>query len=470
MHSGNASFLATVMHSFATRLNGYLCMFVLETPGVKCNREQLEGVVVMNGADDPTASIGETRLATALEAGDSQSSSLAPPSSTGLIGRLRHLAWRTVFGGNVYNRSEFAGAFGDMGTFIPFVMAYITINKMDPVGILLAFGIFKIFVGLYFKTPVPIQPMKAIGGAAIANPAAFSHEMIWGSGLFTAAFWTLMGLTGAIDWLAKITTRPIIRGIMLGLGISFMLEGLGLMKEQPLVAIAGVVLTFLFMSNQRIPAMLLLLALGIVVSFVQNPGLASELGQISLRFRLPEFALGGISWNDLLIGSLILGLPQAPLTLGNAILGTAAENNKLFPDRPIKAKTFALDHGLMNFVSAAIGGIPLCHGAGGMAGHVRFGARTGGALVILGVIIILLGLFFSDSVALLFQMIPTAILGVILFFTGLELASVVRDIGNKKGDVYVMLVTAGIATVNMGIAFVAGVALYYAIQKRIVKV
>ena len=68
--------------------------------------------------------------------------------------------------GNEYNKMEFAGAFGDLGTFIPFVVGYITLNKMDPLGILVAFGLFKIFVGLYFRTPVPIQPMKAIGGMA----------------------------------------------------------------------------------------------------------------------------------------------------------------------------------------------------------------------------------------------------------------------------------------------------------------
>src|SRR3990170_8155235 len=111
------------------------------------------------------------------------------------------------------------------------------------------------------------------------------------------------------------------------------------------------------------------------------------------------------------MGAVVLGLPQAPLTLGNAILGTAAENNELFPHRPVKARTLALDHGLMNAVAAAIGGVPLCHGAGGMAGHVRFGARTGGALVILGLIVTFIGLFLSDSVALLLGLVPTAVLG-----------------------------------------------------------
>jgi hypothetical protein len=191
---------------------------------------------------------------------------------------------------------------------------------------------------------------------------------------------------------------------------------------------------------------------------------------MSLHFRLPELALGRIGWTDLVMGTLILGLPQAPLTLGNAILGITHENNELFPEHPMRVKTVALDHGLMNVVSASIGGVPLCHGAGGMAGHVRFGARTGGALVILGVIVTLTGLFLSDSVTLIFGMVPQAILGVILLFTGLELASTARDIGTKKADVYVMLLTAGIAVVNMGVAFLAGVALDYAIRRGIVRV
>src|SRR4030067_3408906 len=147
--------------------------------------------------------------------------------------------------GNDYNKMEFAGAFGDLGTFIPCVVGYITLNNMDPLGILVAFGIFKIFVGLYFKTPIPIQPMKAIGGMAISHAGTITQGMIWGSGIFTGIFWLLMGLTGAITWIEKVTTKPVIRGIMLGLGLSFILEGVGMMKEQPVLVIGGAVLTLL---------------------------------------------------------------------------------------------------------------------------------------------------------------------------------------------------------------------------------
>jgi MFS superfamily sulfate permease-like transporter len=369
-------------------------------------------------------------------------------------------------GGNEYNRMEFAGAFGDLGTFIPFVAAYITLNKIDPLGIFVSFGIFKIFVGLYFKTPMPVQPMKAIGGMAIAHPETITQGMIWGAGIFTAFFWLVMGFTGAVSWLHKITSKPIIRGIMLGLGLSFVMEGVSMMKGQPVVAVIAVAMTFYLLSHEKIPAMLILLTFGIIVAIASNPSLMSEMNQISARFRIPEFFLGRIGWQDLIAGSLILGLPQAPLTLGNAIIGTAEENNELFPDRPVKVKTIAIDHGFMNLFSAAIGGIPLCHGAGGMAGHVRFGARTGGALVILGGIVLIIGLFFSDSVSTILKIFPPSILGVILFFAGLELASIARDIGNKRSDVYIMLVTAGLAMWNMGVGYLVGLLLAFACERK----
>jgi len=372
--------------------------------------------------------------------------------------------------GNDYNKMEFAGAFGDLGTLIPFVVGYITLNKMDPLGILVAFGLFKIFVGLYFRTPVPIQPMKAIGGMAIAHPEAITHGMIWGSGIFTGLFWLLMGLTGAITWIEKITTKPVVRGIMLGLGLSFVVEGLNMMRTQPLFAIGGVIITLLLLNSKRLPAMLVLLAYGIVLAFVQGPELLKEFSNISIRFRFPELTFARMSWKDLIAGFVILGLPQAPLTLGNAIIGTVAENNEYFSDRKVTAKTISIDHGVMNLISTFMGGIPMCHGAGGMAGHIRFGARTGGALVILGVIVLFTGLFLSDSVSLIFQVFPRSILGVILFFAGVELALVVKDVKLRKQNLFVLLITAGTAMWNMGVAYLAGLILYYGLQRRWIKI
>ena len=105
-----------------------------------------------------------------------------------------------------------------------------------------------------------------------------------------------------------------------------------------------------------------------------------------------------------------------------------------------------------------------------MAGHMRFGARTGGALVILGLIVLSAGLFLSDSIALILQVFPQSILGVILFFAGVELALVVKDVRLKKENLFVLLITAGTAMWNMGVAYLAGLVLYYSLHRRWIKV
>ncbi len=368
--------------------------------------------------------------------------------------------------GNRYDLQELAGAFGDLGTLIPFLVGYITINKLDPVGILVAFGLFKIFVGLYFKTPVPIQPMKAIGTAAITHPGAITPGAIWASGLFSGLLWLIMGLTGTVTWIAKITSPPIVQGLVLSLGLGFILEGVRMMQGDLPLAVIVVALTFFLLSHERIPAMLVLLGLGLMVAVLREPTLLRDLGTMSFRLRFPEFALTKIAWGDLATGVLVLGLPQVALTLGNAIIATVEENNSLFPDRPITVKAVAVDHGVMNLVGTSLGGVPMCHGAGGMAGHVRFGARTGGALVILGAIVLFTGLFFSDSVALLFRLFPRCLLGVILLFGGLELAAGVHGGGSpQKEDRYVMLLTTGVSMWNMGAGYLTGLILWYAFQQ-----
>jgi len=369
-------------------------------------------------------------------------------------------------GGNVYDLKELAGAFGDLGTLIPFLVGYITINKLDPVGILVAFGFFKIVVGLYFKTPVPVQPMKAIGTAAITQPGTITPGAIWASGLFTGVFWLTMGLTGAVTWIAKITSRPIVHGLVLGLGLGFMLEGVKMMAPMPVLSVGAGILTFFLLSRERIPAMLVLLGLGVVVAIARDPSLLAEIGRMSFRFRLPEFALAKIGWNDLLLGVFVLGLPQVALTLGNAIIATVEENNALFPDRPLTVRTVAIDHGIMNLAGTSLGGIPMCHGAGGLAGHVRFGARTGGSLVMHGAFVLFLGLFVADSVATMFRLLPGAILGLILFVGGLELAVGVRGGMPEKTDRYVLILTAGLSMWNMGLGYAAGLALWYAFQRK----
>jgi MFS superfamily sulfate permease-like transporter len=373
---------------------------------------------------------------------------------------------RWTLGKNRFNHFELAGAFGDLGTLIPFVVGYIAVLKVDPLGILFMFGLCELLVGLYYKTPIPVQPMKAIGGAAITAGGAITSGMICGAALFTGFFWFLAGATKMVNVASKFATKPIIRGIVLGLGLSFMIQGVTMMLSTPWLAGVGLLITYFLLTNPRLPAMFALLSLGAVSAYQLEPALVKHLLSVKPAFRFPDFTLARMSWNELAAGTFILAIPQIPLTVGNAVIAIRAENNVLFPDRPVTDRMMSISQGLINLVSAPFGGIPMCHGAGGMAGHVRFGARTGGSLVMLGVIMMILALFFSDSVATLFRLFPKAVLGVMLFFAGTELAITIKDIGDKKEDVYVMLVVAGIAICNMGAAFLAGIILYQALQRE----
>ena len=125
----------------------------------------------------------------------------------------------------------------------------------------------------------------------------------------------------------------------------------------------------------------------------------------------------------------------------NAIIAITSENNRLFPDRPVTEKGVAMSTGIANAWSSAIGGVPMCHGAGGMAGHVKFGARTGGATVMVGVLLAVLALFFADSVHVLLRFFPEPVLGVILFLAGAELALSSREAGEERVGRFVLLTT-----------------------------
>ena len=368
---------------------------------------------------------------------------------------------------NRFDRMEWAGAFGDLGTLIPFVVGYIGVLKMDPFGVLFAFGVAMLVCGMYYKTPIPVQPMKAIGAIAIAQvaqTAVITPMVVYSACLVTGLLWLVLGLTGAASRITRLVSRPVLIGIILGLGLSFMLQGVKMMASHWLIAAVGLIGTLLLLTNRKIPAMFLLLVFGALCGVVLNPGALHELTASSIVIHTPRFALLNVTWHDLFIGFVFLALPQLPLTLGNAVMAIRDENNRLFPERPVTDKGVATSTGLMNIASAIVGGVPMCHGAGGMAGHVAFGARTGGALIILGSVLLVLALFFSGSIHALFHLFPAAILGVMLFLAGAQLALGACDFSKDKLERFVTLLTAAFALWDVGIAFVVGITLAYFVK------
>jgi hypothetical protein len=367
-----------------------------------------------------------------------------------------------------------AGAFGDLGTFAPLVIGMIAVCKLDAVSIITVFGLWYIITGLVYRLPVPVQPMKAVAALAISGAVSFS--VIRGAGLVIGIILLLLTLTGSINWLSKITPKSVVRGIQLGLALALMNTAASFMQKKGVLPLFGidisfwtvaaicVVIVLLLYSNRRVPPMLVILPLGIAISLV-----GASLGELlAFNISLPSASIS-FAASDIWVGLLTLGIAQIPLTIGNAIIATDSLAHSLFPEKKtVNVNRLGLTMGIMNVFSAIAGGIPMCHGAGGLAGHYRFGARRGSALFFIGALLIILGIFFGNTLTTIFGLIPSPVLGVILFFASIELAMAIKDIDVGKDLFIVFVVAVSCAFVQYGylIGWIGGIALAYTIKRN----
>lgn len=389
-------------------------------------------------------------------------SSSVPTGATGATAQDARREWLR------FDRSEWSGAFGDLGTLVPFLLAYITIVGIAPAGMLLAFGIAFIAAGAYFRTPFPVQPMKAIGAVAVtgaAQTAVVTPESVAVAALATGLIWLVLGLTGTAERVARWVGRPVTLGIVLGLGVAFMLDGTRMMSAGVWVAAPLLLLTILLLSNRAFLAMVFILVVGAAWAVLTESAVAAAVGGVEAGVALPSWPFHGLTWEAVFVGVVLLALPQVPLTLGNAVIAPVEFNNREFPDRPASERQVAVSTGVMNTLGSLIGAVPMCYGAGGMAAQVSFGARTGGAPVIIGVLLVILALFFSESIATLLRLFPQPALGVMLFLAGVQLALGSCDFSRDKGERFVTLGTAALSIWNVGVAFVFGIAVLWIVRR-----
>jgi MFS superfamily sulfate permease-like transporter len=153
-------------------------------------------------------------------------------------------------------------------------------------------------------------------------------------------------------------------------------------------------------------------------------------------------------------------LPQIPLTTLNSVIAVCALSRDLFPDRPAAPRRVATSVGLMNLLAGWFGGMPMCHGAGGLAGQYRFGARSNGSILFLGAAKMVLAVSAGSSLMALCRAFPGSVLGVMLAFSGIELALVTRD-QTERDAAFTMLLTAGacLGFDHVGVGFAVGLVL-----------
>ncbi len=373
---------------------------------------------------------------------------------------------------------ELAGSLGDLGTLLPLAAGMILLNGLNAVCVLTMAGLFYILTGSYFRVPVAVQPMKVI--AAYAIGMGLSPIQIGSAGLCMGALILFLGMTGLVETIRKYTPKSAIRGIQLGLGVILLLKGFNLMIEpDPGLAFpyfgpvntgialgsAGLVLTFILLNNKRLPAALVVIGLGVIAGLLLGQPIEST--RMSWSLHLPKPLPYGLpTWSDLLLVFPVAVLPQLPMTIGNAIISNTDLTREYFPEagRRVTNRSSAISQGLANLVSFCFGGMPMCHGAGGLAAHYRFGARTAGSNLFIGIVLVLLALVFGENIIYVLKILPLSILGVLLVFAGLQLALMIQDLKDRK-DFFVAIIMLGLALAfNLAVAFVAGIAVAYVLK------
>ena len=362
------------------------------------------------------------------------------------------------FGGKIrFDRNELSGAFGDIGTDFPLVVSMILVSGLDVASVLIMFGLMQILTGLFYGLPMPVQPLKAM--AVIVITQKLSGNVLYGGGLAIGLLMLFLALTGLIDWIARVVPKSVVRGVQFGLGLQ--LATIALKNYVPAeggigygLAALAFVLTLLLLGNRKYPPAPYVILLGLVYAYLFRLDVGGLLG--SFEFRLPQLYFP--TAQDLLTGCAVLALPQIPLSLGNSILATRQLVEDFFPGRSVSVRKISLTYSLMNLINPFLGGIPTCHGSGGIAGHYTFGARTGGSVVLYGSLYLLLGFFFSTGFKEVIQLFPQPILGVILLFESLALMRLVRDMMESKADFTIVLMV-GLIAVGLPYGYVIGLLL-----------
>lgn len=389
-----------------------------------------------------------------------------------------------------FNRHEIAGSLGDLGTILPLAIGMVVVNGMNPLGLFLSVGLYYIVSGVYFKVTTPVEPMKVIGAYAIAS--GISAAQITSSGLLMGLGLLVIGATGAITFIGRYVPRPVIRGVQLSTGILLMALGVRLMlgtsrfQEManiaephlviqrvgflPIGILIGIVLgaaTLVLIENRKIPAALVIVLSGLILGLVL--GSHEGLDGLKLSLHIPRILPFGFpSAHDFTFALLVLVIPQLPMTLGNAVMATADLSGHYFGKASgrVTYRGLCVSMAIANFGSFLLGGIPLCHGAGGLASRYRFGARTAGSNLFIGLIFSLLALLLGRRILFVLYLIPMSALGVLLLFAGAQLALTILDMKDRK-ELFIPIVILGITLAsNLAAGFLTGIAVAYALRSE----
>jgi SulP family sulfate permease len=292
-------------------------------------------------------------------------------------------------------------------------------------------GLLYVVAGLVYRLPVPVQPLKAFGAIAIAH--GFGSDDIAAGALLMGSIFVVLGASGLLDWVAKVFPQPIIRGIQLSVGLLFCQLAWKLVSATPKaftdhrhsiwwLTVATVVVIAAAVLLRRRQITLVFLVVAVVAMVLTFHG--------SVRFGPSAVHHPHLSWTAFSAAAVALVLPQFPLSFANSCLATADTARAYFGDtaRRVSPGRLAITLGMANLFAGAISGMPVCHGAGGMTAHRSFGARSGGAPIMLGGILIALALAIGATLTAALSGFPVPILAGLLTVAGLLHIALLKDL------------------------------------------
>lgn len=340
----------------------------------------------------------------------------------------------------LFSLRELSGALGDLGTLLPLMLGTIVVAGLAPMPVMLGFAAFYIATAFYYRLPIPVQPMKAV--AAVLLTAGIGAGGLAATGVMIGVALLVLGVTGWITRLARIVPQSVLAGLQLGLGLALALVSLHLMTESPVLAAVTVCLLVGLLLIPRLPSALIALAGAIALApLLDAPGIDIATGApvaISIP-SLPPFA-------EVERAVSLFVLPQLSLTFTNAVLLTAMIASDYFGDRAayVTPARLSVSSGLANLLLTPLGALPMCHGAGGLAAHYRFGARSGTAPLVLGLGLLAFALLPGGVGLAALAAIPAAGLGALLLVASGELALSKRLFDSKPSCWPVIAVTAAV--------------------------
>ncbi|MEQ9138651.1 MAG: putative sulfate/molybdate transporter [Thalassobaculum sp.] len=350
------------------------------------------------------------------------------------------LIWEATGERFVFNLREVSGALGDLGTLLPLTLGILAVSGHAPTPVLLGFAAFYVVTALVYRLPIPVQPMKAV--AAVILTAGVPVAGVAASGVMIGAVLLLLGATGWIDRVARSVPRSVLAGLQLGLGLALGLFAARLIGHAPATGLAILGLLIGLQFAPRLPAAIIALAAAILLGWaIGDPGLG-VVGDPVEGFALPAWP----SAADLATSFTVLTLPQLSLTLSNAVLLTALLAGDYFGTKAehVTPARLSVTSGLANLLLVPFGALPMCHGAGGLAAHHRFGARSGTAPLLLGLALAALALAPGRIAVDLLSAVPVAGLGALLLVAAAELALSRRLFDGKPSCLPVIAATAGV--------------------------